>query len=1503
MSKKFKSQASSARAASGFGGFGAFQTAASPLSYIAEQPDLSNISEPSVVVALKNLGKKDSTTKAKALEELLESLKDNVDVPVLSAWSDLYPRTSIDNSQIVRRNAHVLQGNLTVNAGKKIAPYLPKIVPSWLAGTYDSDKSVAKAAGHALDRSFSTPEKKIALWKLYKDAIYERVQDALLTQSATTLSDERTTSSDEAETKYVRVVGTGLRLLSQLIQDGFDHYDMLSEKKLWEYVHHDDSYLRNATCGLLITALAKDIDDLDWTVLSTTFLYKALNKNQTGSSRAFAQALCKLTEVHPTVWTIEYVAKTAVSKRLLHYLRSGSQSGPQDVWMLLITLVKQIPKEAWKQSVTDSNALAEAYRTGVLGERLYIDAAWSSYVELCSWLLEHIEAVDERDSFIEQNLIPMLTSYVSRSSDEKWRIGGRSDRSAENALRAISEQSNVSLEKAWTAMVDATLEKMRLSLPESSKDFRMSQDAVAAQSKRLFGLHQKAGTTRMPKVLRQSLLEAALELLLSRNGKPYGAACIIEDVVRNSDTTNDTLQQALTSDLARLLDSPSSEQIVLLAMQFGKPVGLALFQSNTESTHIVRGREYFLRSAPQTQFQDNALCELILSKIDGFKSEMSRALAVSLLANPQLSDHQLKSQVLSALVNSINLQEDQDSALSMLETLSTQPAITSDLMQSDSGPQLSSRLLLLVDSADLAISERSSALVTMLNSNGGSMTNTIPIIRQQLRGEGESLSILTLADLGLRSITEDDASDLLPDPEDWRKALKALCHDPMDSSLSITSPLHGAVWLIEAEADASETIKRDAEDFSQVFRMVFFITKVFANGSALQKLGGPRMDALYRYFPICLEVVNEKLTLDDANKLWLGSTVEVLLAASDIMSEGTQLLMSWLDNDSYVQEWLLRGSELEAMDRETYFTALAYHRVVSRLFELRPQEVVQTYDDSLYAMHKSHDILESSALLSASSEYILGTSGGLKMVNELLSEVTQVPSHFSQIALLNVLVVGDPSVLGKVPQQRVVFLFKSIVGHLKQAESDKLLSETLRLIALTVPYVLSIYSEVWDELIQQLIVALAAPDIAVIHSSLLAYAQVKRALKADEVNDDLVSAWSSEKQRLDEALLVSLRSLSTPRSDVDQPRSITAELLRRQLDGVVVPDNVDVFALLNSGQASVQLAAYDLLHRSIPSKQEQLSIDLALDQRVAELPTELLQLIADADETQRYLLGWKLVFDHFPKASYRLREAYSSNLKSTGAIEHLLDFLCERLRITSGRPLDASKLQIADYEVGVAESTEQDTQWLSVHIYYQALLFTPSLAKDWFLQQKNRIKQPLENWTQKHISPLIVASSIATVNEWSTSQAQDDRPVEIKASPRGAEIVASIAVDPESPPIALSISLPSAYPLESPVVTSRARVGVSDKNWTSWLRTFQIIIFSSGSIIEGLVAFRRNVQGALKGQSECAICYSIIGTDMQTPNKKCGTCKNMFHGVCLFRWFKSSNSSSCPLCRNNFNYA
>lgn len=104
MKKAFKPQASSARSfgGTGFGGgFGStgFGVSSSPLSWIGEPPDLSNISDPNVGVAFKNLTKKDSTTKAKALEELQQYVSapdQQIEEAVLEAWVRSFTSPSLN---------------------------------------------------------------------------------------------------------------------------------------------------------------------------------------------------------------------------------------------------------------------------------------------------------------------------------------------------------------------------------------------------------------------------------------------------------------------------------------------------------------------------------------------------------------------------------------------------------------------------------------------------------------------------------------------------------------------------------------------------------------------------------------------------------------------------------------------------------------------------------------------------------------------------------------------------------------------------------------------------------------------------------------------------------------------------------------------------------------------------------------------------------------------------------------------------------------------------------------------------------------------------------------------------------------------------------------------------------------------------------------------------------------------------------------------------------------
>lgn len=87
----------------------------------------------------------------------------------------------------------------------------------WLAGLYDTDRSVTRAAQDSLKETFPSEEKLANLWRLYKSSIIEYSYGAITKESIYTLSDERTTSPDDAIAKHARVIGAAILLVARVI--------------------------------------------------------------------------------------------------------------------------------------------------------------------------------------------------------------------------------------------------------------------------------------------------------------------------------------------------------------------------------------------------------------------------------------------------------------------------------------------------------------------------------------------------------------------------------------------------------------------------------------------------------------------------------------------------------------------------------------------------------------------------------------------------------------------------------------------------------------------------------------------------------------------------------------------------------------------------------------------------------------------------------------------------------------------------------------------------------------------------------------------------------------------------------------------------------------------------------------------------------------------------------------------------------------------------------------
>ena len=136
----------------------------------------------------------------------------------------LYPRTSIDSARQVRRLAHLVHGQISVLHGKRIARYLQQVIGCWLAGLYDNDRSVGRAALDSLRQVFPSEEKIRNVWGVYLSSIMQFALDTITKESPSTLSDERTTTPDDSTAKYFRVVGTIICMVTNAIGEDQEHH-------------------------------------------------------------------------------------------------------------------------------------------------------------------------------------------------------------------------------------------------------------------------------------------------------------------------------------------------------------------------------------------------------------------------------------------------------------------------------------------------------------------------------------------------------------------------------------------------------------------------------------------------------------------------------------------------------------------------------------------------------------------------------------------------------------------------------------------------------------------------------------------------------------------------------------------------------------------------------------------------------------------------------------------------------------------------------------------------------------------------------------------------------------------------------------------------------------------------------------------------------------------------------------------------------------------------------
>jgi len=225
-------------------------------------------------------------------------------------------------------------------------------------------------------------------------------------------------------------------------------------------------------------------------------------------------------------------------------------------------------------------------------------------------------------------------------------------------------------------------------------------------------------------------------------------------------------------------------------------------------------------------------------------------------------------------------------------------------------------------------------------------------------------------------------------------------------------------------------------------------------------------------------------------------------------------------------------------------------------------------------------------------------------------------------------------------------------------------------------------------------------------------------------------------------------------------------------------------------------------------------------------------------------------------------------------------------------------LNCQSYEIN---DTSLEIQALARNIYYDMLKYLPALVRNWWNLSDKRIANVVEKFTSSKVAPSLWSEEVERINSVKENTF-DNMTIKVRSSVREVVAIYTLGDDGSEGSMELVIQLPTNFPLGAVQVESGKRVGVTTSQWRTWmLQLTTFLLQQNGSIVDGLTVWKKNVDKRFQGVEECYICFYVLhGTNHQLPKLACRTCKKKFHAACLYKWFSTSNNSTCPLCRNLF---
>lgn len=710
-------------------------------------------------------------------------------------------------------------------------------------------------------------------------------------------------------------------------------------------------------------------------IISKSYLSAALNSDQTSSAYDYVDALAMLTASHPTIWTDHYKSKTPIDRRLRQFLKKGSQSGPREFWDRLLDVFKSIPREVLPSNAADAAEFLGSLHGGISRKdesRLSLETAFNAYLEIAASISKALSD-DEQRKLLNELVLPIIAQYLRPTSENsQWNVPQNSVSLHAKAMSLGAMP--VILREKWPEYAQQLVNDIKTSAPEQSKDYERSQNALVQRATRFALLQEQALRTEAATSLRSVFSQAcslvvseALSVVRNRNGKPYGAAGAVagllhrnKDVVLAEEQATRQLQSFVNDDLPEIMVSPSSKYLVdilysfsdlpLFKEIFGRTLKAVLKEDDSPAK--ARALEAILTSPKIPKSFDLAtsdpeLQEYIKSSVRGsIEGTLEWDSFNRLLQSPsKILSSATTDDILSYITQSLSLAEKAPYALQGLRQIVKQnPSMLKTFLSTAQGSNLLRVLLLASESPHDEISQGAAALnasiQTVLSAGAESKQSIYDLIQQGLvEATQTSVSVETLVDLAKQQVKPGSAweemKNVFPAVGDWDAALAPFLETAPESSLAITNPLSGAVYLVEPKQPQTqeEKIPSDADGYSAAYRITQYVTRLFKNTDLfpIERVPSELRNLFLRNIAHTIQLADDNLGLAGANGLWADYNLDAEADAISFMSDAQpfvtqelkRLQTAWSSSDTNSSLLVWATELLSKVEPDT--SARAYH--------------------------------------------------------------------------------------------------------------------------------------------------------------------------------------------------------------------------------------------------------------------------------------------------------------------------------------------------------------------------------------------------------------------------------------------------------------------------------------------------------------------------------------------------------------------------------------------------